>query len=543
MTGPAHVLGPVDVPLLADTIPAMFDRVAAAHPDRDALIAPFQDVRLSYRQLAEQVDRVARGLLALGVQPGDRVGMWSPNNVEWVYLQFATASVGAILVNLNPAYRTDELVYAVAQSGCRVLISAQQFKTSDYTAMVAEVRQQLPDVEHVVFLHSRDWDDMLAAGDGVQPAELAARHHTMSVHDPVNIQYTSGTTGSPKGATLSHNNLVNNGYFVGAGFGYTERDRVCIPVPFYHCFGTVIGNLAAVTHGATIVLPAESFDALATLRTIQDESCTSVLGVPTMFISMLTHPAFAEFDLSTLRTGMMAGAPCPIEVMKRVVDEMHLPEITIGYGMTETSPISTQTSPHDPLDSRVETVGRVHPHVEVKIIDTDTGVTVDLGEAGELCTRGYSVMLGYWDDPDRTAEAVDAEGWMHTGDVATVDAYGYVRIVGRIKDLIIRGGENISPREIEEFLHTMPGIVDVQVIGVPDPLYGEELMAWVRVGDGVTLTRDDVVAFSNGRIAHFKVPRYLHVTDDFPMTVTGKIQKYKLRDLSIDLLDAATDST
>ena len=543
MTGPAHVLGPIDVPLLADTIPAMFDRVVAAHPDRDALVAPFQDVRLSYRELAEQVDRVARGLLALGVQPGDRVGMWSPNNVEWVYVQFAAASVGAILVNLNPAYRTDELVYAVAQSTCRVLISAQQFKTSDYTAMVAEAREQLPDVEHVVFLDTRDWDDMLAAGEGVRPTELAARHHTMSAHDPVNIQYTSGTTGSPKGATLSHHNLVNNGYFVGASFGYTEHDRVCIPVPFYHCFGTVIGNLAAVTHGATIVLPAESFDALATLRTIQDESCTSVLGVPTMFISMLTHPAFAEFDLSTLRTGMMAGAPCPIEVMKRVVDEMHLPEITIGYGMTETSPISTQTSPHDPLDSRVETVGRVHPHVEVKIIDTDTGVTVDLGEPGELCTRGYSVMLGYWDDPDRTAEAVDGEGWMHTGDVATIDANGYVRIVGRIKDLIIRGGENISPREIEEFLHTMPGIVDVQVIGVPDPLYGEELMAWVRVDDGVTLTRDDVVAFSNGRIAHFKVPRYLHVTDNFPMTVTGKVQKYKLRDLSIDLLNAATATT
>ena len=543
MTGPAHVIGPIDVPLLADTIPAMFDRVVAAHPDRDALVAPFQHVRLSYRELAEQVDRVARGLLALGVQPGDRVGMWSPNNVEWVYVQFAAASVGAVLVNLNPAYRTDELVYAVTQSACRVLISARRFKTSDYTAMVAEAREQLPDVEHVVFLDTRDWDDMLAAGEGVWPTELAARHHTMSAHDPVNIQYTSGTTGSPKGATLSHHNLVNNGYFVGASFGYTELDRVCIPVPFYHCFGTVIGNLAAVTHGATIVLPAESFDALATLRTIQDESCTSVLGVPTMFISMLTHPAFAEFDLSTLRTGMMAGAPCPIEVMKRVVDEMHLPEITIGYGMTETSPISTQTSPHDPLDSRVETVGRVHPHVEVKIIDTDTGATVDLGEAGELCTRGYSVMLGYWDDPDRTAEAVDGEGWMHSGDVATIDADGYVRIVGRIKDLIIRGGENISPREIEEFLHTMPGIIDVQVVGVPDPLYGEELMAWVRVDDGVTLTRDDVMAFSNGRIAHFKVPRYLHVTDDFPMTVTGKVQKYKLRDLSIDLLNAATATT
>ena len=409
-----------------------------------------------------------------------------------------------------------------------MLIAARRFKSSDYVAMVAAARPDLPDLEHVVFLDGPDWDGLLAAGEHVDQADVEARHTPMSTHDAANIQYTSGTTGSPKGATLSHHNLVNNALFVGRRFEYTERDRVCIPVPFYHCFGTVIGTLAAVTHGATIVLPAESFDAEATLRTIQDERCTSVLGVPTMFIAMLAHPAFAGFDLSTLRTGMMAGAPCPIEVMRRVVDEMHLPDITIGYGMTETSPISTQTSAHDPLDHRVQTVGRVHPHVEVKIVHPETGATVGLGEAGELCTRGYSIMLGYWDDPERTADAVDHDGWMHTGDLATIDADGYVRIVGRVKDLIIRGGENISPREIEEFLHGMPGIVDVQVIGVPDPLYGEEVMAWIRVEDGVTLTRDDIVAFSTGRIAHYKIPRYVHVTDDFPMTVTGKIQKYKL---------------
>ena len=445
MTRTAHVTGGVDVPLLDDTIPEMFERVVAAYPDRDALVAPFQDARLSYRQLAAEVDRVARGLLALGVQHGDRVGMWSPNNVEWVYIQFATASIGAILVNLNPAYRTDELVYAVAQSGCRVLVAARSFKTSDYVAMVADARPQLPDLEHVVFLDGPDWDGMLAAGERVEPAELQRRGAAVSVHEAVNIQYTSGTTGSPKGATLSHHNLVNNGYFVGEAFGYTELDRACIPVPFYHCFGTVIGNLACVTHGAAIVIPAPSFDALATLQAIQDESCTSVLRVPTMFISMLSHPAFGEFDLTTLRTGMMAGAPCPIELMKRCVDEMHMPEVTIDYGMTETSPISPQTSPDDPLESRVETVGREHPHVEVKIVDAEAGATLDLGQPGELCTRGYSVMLGYWDDPERTAEAVDADGWMHTGDVATFDAGGYVRITGRIKDTIIRGGENISP--------------------------------------------------------------------------------------------------
>ncbi len=386
MTRTAHVIGGVDVPLLDDTIPGMFERVAAAYPDRDALVAPFQDARLSYRQLADEVDRVASGLLALGVRHGDRVGMWSPNNVEWVYIQFATASIGAILVNLNPAYRTDELVYAVAQSGCRVLVAARSFKTSDYVAMVADARPQLPDLEHVVFIDSPDWDTMLAAGERIEPTELERRRAAVTVHQAVNIQYTSGTTGSPKGATLSHHNLVNNGYFVGEAFRYTELDRVCVPVPFYHCFGTVIGNLACVTHGAAIVIPAPSFDALATLRAIQDESCTSLLGVPTMFISMLSHPAFGEFDLTSLRTGMMAGAPCPIELMKRCVDEMHMPEVTIGYGMTETSPISTQTSPDDPLESRVETVGRVHPHVEVKIVDAETGATLDLGEPGELCT-------------------------------------------------------------------------------------------------------------------------------------------------------------
>ena len=421
MTSTAHAIGATDSPLLEETIGSAFDRTVAAHPDREALVVPFQGVRLTYRQLAEHVDRLARGLLALGLEAGDRVGMWSPNNAEWVYMQFAAAKVGVILVNINPAYQTEELRFALAQSGCRVLVSATGFKSSDYAAMVAAVRGSLPELEHVVFLDTPDWDELLTAGDRVSPEQLAARSAALTNLDPINIQYTSGTTGFPKGATLSHRNLLNNGHFLGEGFRYTEADRVCIPVPFYHCFGMVIGNLAYLTHATTTVLPAPSFDALTTLQTVEAERCTSLLGVPTMFIAMLGHPEFHNFDLSSLRTGMMAGSPCPIEVMKQCVDEMHMSEVTIGYGMTETSPVSTQTSPDDPLEKRVATVGRVHPHVQVKVIDPASGTTVGRNEPGELCTKGYSVMLGYWNEPQMTAEAIDADGWMHSGDLAVMD--------------------------------------------------------------------------------------------------------------------------
>ncbi len=416
------------------------------------------------------------------------------------------------------------------------MIAATGFKSSDYAAMVGDVRVSLPDLEHVVFLDTPQWDALLAAGDGVSPERLAARSASLKNDDPINIQYTSGTTGFPKGATLSHRNLLNNGYFLGEGFRYTEVDRVCIPVPFYHCFGMVIGNLANLTHATTTVLPAPSFDPLATLQTLEAERCTSVLGVPTMFIAMLAHPDFHEFDLSSLRTGMMAGSPCPIEVMKQCVDEMHMHEVTIGYGMTETSPVSTQTSPDDPLEKRVGTVGRVLPHVQVKIIDPVTGATRRLNESGELCTKGYSVMLGYWNEPQKTSDSIDVDGWMHSGDLAVMDDDQYVSIVGRIKDMIIRGGENIYPREVEEFLHGHPDIVDVQVVGVPDQKYGEELVAWVQLREGATMTRDDLAAFCSGRIAHFKIPRYVHITDEFPLTVTGKIQKYRMRQISIELL-------
>ncbi|MEP7113617.1 MAG: AMP-binding protein [Ilumatobacteraceae bacterium] len=536
MTSTAHAIGLTDTPLLEETIGSAFDRTVAAHPDREALVVPYQDLRLTYRQLAEQVDQLACGLMALGLLKGDRVGMWSPNNAEWVYVQFAAAKAGVVLVNINPAYQTEELRYALAQSGCRALLSATGFKSSDYAAMVAEVRGSLPDLEHIVFLGTPDWDALLAGGDGVDPQALVDRGASLSNTDPINIQYTSGTTGFPKGATLSHRNLLNNGYFLGEGFRYTEADRVCIPVPFYHCFGMVIGNLANLTHGTTTVLPAPSFEPLATLRALAAEHCTSVLGVPTMFIAMLSHPEFHNFDLSSLRTGMMAGSPCPVEVMKQCVDEMHMSEVTIGYGMTETSPVSTQTSPDDPLDKRVGTVGRVLPHIEVKVIDPETGETVGLNEPGEFCTKGYSVMLGYWNEPQMTAQAIDGDGWMHSGDLAVMDDDQYVSIVGRIKDMIIRGGENVYPREVEEFLYSHPDIVDVQVIGVPDAKYGEELVAWVRLRDGATMTRDDLAAYCAGRIAHFKIPRYVHVTDEFPMTITGKVQKYRMREVSSDLL-------
>ncbi len=451
-------------------------------------------------------------------------------------MQYATAKLGVILVNVNPAYRTSELEFALRQSGCRMLIAAGSFKTSDYRAMVGEVRDALPELERVVFLDGAEWDELAAGDDGVSDDALRARSAELDPEDPINIQYTSGTTGFPKGATLTHRNILNNGFFVGEGCRYTEEDRVCIPVPFYHCFGMVMGNLGCTSHGAAMVIPAPAFDPGATLEAVSSERCTSLYGVPTMFIAMLAHPDFDGYDLDSLRTGIMAGSPCPVEVMKRVIERMHMSEVGICYGMTETSPVSTQTAFDDPLEKRVGSVGRVQQHVEVKVIDPAGGEVVQRGESGELCTRGYSVMTGYWNDPERTAEAIDPDGWMHTGDLATMDAEGYVNIVGRIKDLVIRGGENVYPREIEEFLYGHADISDVQVIGVPDPRYGEELMAWIVPRPGVTLDVDAVRAFCEGRIAHYKIPRYVKLVDAFPMTVTGKVQKFKMREQAVQEL-------
>ena len=530
----AHDAGPTDVPLIRQTIGENLAATVARYPDEEALVVPYQRVRLTYAEFAADVDRVARGLLGIGVVKGDRVGIWSPNNAEWVLIQYATARIGAILVNINPAYRTSELQYALSQSGCRFLISAPKFLTSDYRAMVAEVAPQVSSLERTLFLDSPDWEGLLAAADGVLVEELEEVAATLQPDDPINIQYTSGTTGFPKGATLSHENILNNGFFTGEMCRYTSADRVCIPVPFYHCFGMVLGNLACTTHGATIVVPGARFLPDAVLETVSAERCTSLYGVPTMFIAALEHPDVAEYDLSSLRTGIMAGSPCPVEVMKRVISDFNMSEVTIAYGMTETSPVSTQTAPDDDIERRVSTVGRIHPHVEVKIVDPETGRTLERGEAGELCTKGYSVMLGYWNDRKRTAEAVDADGWMHTGDLATMDAEGYVNIVGRIKDMIIRGGENVYPREIEEFLFTHPDVVDAQVIGVPDVKFGEEIMAWVLRRTGSDLTADALTDYCKGKIAHFKVPRYIRFVDEFPMTVTGKIQKYRMREMAIE---------
>jgi fatty-acyl-CoA synthase len=534
----AHDAGRTDLPLLDETIGAALDRAVATWPERDALIVRHQDLRLSWSELADEVDRVARGLLRRGARPGDRLGVWSPNHAEWVLTQLATARIGVVLVTLNPAYRTHEVAYALEHSGCRFLVAASTFKTSDYRAMVDEVRGDLPDLEQVLFLDTDDWAALLADGDGHgSPGTTVAEVEAgLAPGDAINIQFTSGTTGFPKGATLSHRNILNNGWFVGEGCGYSEVDRVCIPVPLYHCFGMVMGVLGCVTHGSAMVFPAPAFEPAATLLAVEEERCTSLYGVPTMFIAELGDPTFAERDLSSLRTGIMAGSPCPVEVMKRCIAEMHMDEVTICYGMTETSPVSTQTAADDDLDRRVGSVGRVHPHVEIQVVDPEGGIVVARGETGELCTRGYSVMLGYWDDPERTAEAIDADGWMHTGDLAVMDDAGYVNIVGRSKDMVIRGGENIYPREVEEFLYGHPAVVDVQVIGVPDERYGEELMAWVTLRDGATLTLDELREFCAGRIAHQKVPRHLHVTDAFPMTVTGKVQKYLMREQAIEML-------
>jgi fatty-acyl-CoA synthase len=531
-------------PLLGETIGDNLRRIAGRYGDSEALVDVPAGRRWTYRQLDADSDALARGLLAAGINARDRVGIWAPNCAGWVLLQFATAKIGAILVNINPAYRSHELAYVLRQAGVRLLVSAQSFKTSDYRAMVDEVRGDLPGLERVIYLGTPEWDE-IAAGPGDQADDaLARREAELAFDDPINIQYTSGTTGFPKGATLSHHNILNNGFFIGEMCRYTEHDRVCIPVPFYHCFGMVLGNLAAITHGSCIVIPAPGFEPAATLRAAQDERCTSLYGVPTMFIAELALPDFASYDLSALRTGIMAGSPCPVEVMKRVMSEMHMSEVTIAYGMTETSPVSCPPRPDDDTERRVSTVGRVHPHVEVKIINPETGRVVPRGEPGEMCTRGYSVMLGYWDEPEKTAEAIDAGRWMHTGDLAVMDTAGYLNIVGRIKDMVIRGGENVYPREVEEFLYTHPSIEDVQVIGVPDEKYGEELCAWVKLRPGAALTADDVRAYCQGKIAHYKVPRYVHFTDTFPMTVTGKVQKYKMREASIaDLgLEAASQT-
>jgi fatty-acyl-CoA synthase len=523
--------------LLGQTIGENLRDTARRFPTSDALVVPHQNVRLTYAEFDTRVDELARSLLTIGIDKGDRVGIWSPNNAEWVLTQYAAARIGAILVNLNPAYRTHEIEFALRQSGCRLLFAARKYKTSDYVAMVDAVQPSLPALELVVFFGTDTWRELLAFASLEDGNALQAREAELQFDDPVNIQYTSGTTGFPKGATLSHHNLLNNGYFVGEGCRYTELDRVCIPVPFYHCFGMVLGNLACTTHGAAIVIPAPTFDAAATLQAVQDEHCTSLYGVPTMFIAELAHPGFDRYDLSSLRTGIMAGSPCPVEVMKQCVSVMHMSEVTICYGMTETSPVSTQTCVDDPLHTRVGSVGRVHPHLEVKIVHPDTGELLPRGTSGELCTRGYSVMLGYWREPERTAEAIDPAGWMHTGDLATMDADGYVNIVGRIKDLIIRGGENVYPREIEEFLYGHPDIQDVQVIGVPDATYGEEIMAWVKLRPGVPrMDADALRQFCANRIAHFKIPRYVHIVDEFPMTVTGKVQKYLMRAQAVELL-------
>jgi fatty-acyl-CoA synthase len=525
------------VPLIGDTIGDNFDRTALAFPDRDALVDRAANKRWTYRELAEQVNALALGLLDLGITKGDRVGIWAPNCAEWTFTQYATAKIGAILVNINPAYRLHELEYVLNQAGIRLIVAAEKFRTSHYAGTIEEAMPKCPSLDHVVLIGGDGWNSLLDKGSQGDAAAIAEKQASLSADDPINIQYTSGTTGFPKGATLSHHNILNNGFFVGELCNYSEHDRVCIPVPFYHCFGMVMGNLACTSHGACMVIPAPGFDPKATLAAVAAESCTSLYGVPTMFIAELSHPDFDTFDLSSLRTGIMAGSPCPVEVMKQVIERMGMAEVSICYGMTETSPVSTQTRSDDSVDRRVSTVGRVGPHLEVKVVDPETGLTVPRGKPGELCTRGYSVMLGYWEEPEKTTEAIDAARWMHTGDLAVMDDEGYVNITGRIKDMVIRGGENVYPREIEEFLYTHPDILDAQVIGVPDAKYGEELMAWVRMKEGATpLTAKGMRDFCTAKLAHYKIPRYVHIVDEFPMTVTGKIRKVDMRAKAVELL-------
>jgi fatty-acyl-CoA synthase len=530
-TRPSYERGPTDQPLLEQTLGDNLRRAREQCGEREALVVCHQRYRATYRELWEQVDLAARALIANGVAKGDRVGIWAPNCYEWVVIQFASARVGAILVTINPAYKPAELQYALRKAGVSLLVMAQGFRQADYTAMLEQIRSDCPQLRWTVVLES-DWDAFLSAGAGVSERELAAREDSLQPGDPINIQYTSGTTGFPKGATLSHRNLLNNARFVAQTLRYSEHDRVCVPVPFYHCFGMVLGTLACATHAACVVVPGESFDPHNVLAAVQDERCTSLYGVPTMFITELEHPDFDNFDLTSLRTGMMAGAPCPAELMKQVRGELHMEQVTIGCGMTETSPISTQTQVDDPIHTRITTVGKAHPHVEIKVIDPHTGDIVPRGTAGEQCTRGYSVMLGYWDDSAATSGAVDADGWMHTGDLAVMDAYGYLKIVGRIKDMIIRGGENISPREVEEFLYQLPIISEVEVIGVPSERYGEEVMAWVRLHEDADATGSELAAACRGKIATYKIPRYWKIVDSFPRTITGKTQKYRMREIA-----------
>ena len=557
----SYACGSTEQPLITQTLGDFFDAMATRQGEHEALVVRHQNRRLSYAELKREVDQLASALLRSGLHKGDRIGIWAHNCTEWVLMQLATAKVGVILVNINPAYRTAEVEYALNKVGCKALVTMTAFKTSDYLAMLRELAPELatctpgalraarlPDLRLVVHLGAHQepgmlrFADWIAQGSASDPRvpQAAAQLHA---NEPINIQFTSGTTGYPKGATLTHSNILNNGYFIGEAMQLSSADRLCIPVPLYHCFGMVLGNLACLTHGATIVYPNDAFDPLLTLQTVQDEACTGLHGVPTMFIAMLDHPRFAEFDLSTLRTGIMAGSPCPTEVMKRVVRDMHLSEITIAYGMTETAPVSCQSSTDTPLDKRVSTVGQVQPHLEVKIVDPQTGETVPPGAPGELCTRGYSVMHGYWGDTEKTHEAIDPEGWMHTGDLAVMDAERYVNIVGRIKDMVIRGGENVYPREIEEFLYRHPMIQDVQVVGVPDPKYGEELCAWIIPKAGATPTEDDIRSFCQGQIAHYKIPRYIRFVQSFPMTITGKVQKFKIRDTMKQELGLQSEKT
>ena len=549
----SHTRGETSPALISMTIGDKFDEIVAAYPDNDALVVRHQGLRWSYREFRQQVDTCARALLTLGLRKGDRIGIWSPNNAQWTTLQFATAKIGAILVNINPSYRLHELEYALNHSGTRMLVIAERFKQSDYTQMLYELAPELeqsqkgrlqsaklPALEMVVNLADRHyagmwrWNDLLEEARHTDAGQLAEVQSSLHYSDPINIQYTSGTTGFPKGATLSHHNILNNGFFVAESIGLTEKDRMVIPVPLYHCFGMVMGNLGCVTHGATMIYPGEGFDPQAVLETVAAESATALYGVPTMFIAELDHPDFARFDLSSLRTGIMAGSICPAEVMKAVTGKMHMHGVQIAYGMTETSPVSTQTGADDPFEKRVTTVGRTQPHLESKVVDPATGETLPRGTIGELCTRGYSVMLGYWNNEEATRNAIDGDGWMHTGDLATMDEEGYVQIVGRIKDMVIRGGENIYPKEIEEFLYTHPAVSDVQVTGVPDKKYGEELIAWVKLrANGTDVTEETLREFCRGEIAHYKIPRYFKFVDEFPMTVTGKIQKFRMREISI----------
>jgi len=533
----SYTSGTSTIPLLGDTIGANFLRTATRFPDRDALVDMPSGRRWSYAALNNDVDALARGLLAAGVGKGDRLGIWAPNVPEWVLIQYATAKLGVILVNVNPSYRAHELKYAVQQSGMRMIVALPQFAGSEYQAMIEQVRPDCPELTEAVYIGTPSWDALVAGGKAVASDAVERAMAELGTDEPINIQYTSGTTGYPKGATLSHHNILNNGYFVTETIGFTEADRLCVPVPFYHCFGMVMANLGASTHGAAIVIPAASFNAAATLQAVQSEHCTALYGVPTMFIAELNLPDFATYDLSSLRTGIMAGSPCPVEVMKRTMTEMHMEGVSIAYGMTETSPVSMQTLMDDDVAHRTETVGRVHPHLEVKIVDPATGLTVPRGTPGEFCTRGYSVMLGYWNDPEKTAAAIDPARWMHTGDLAVMLEDGYTNIVGRIKDMVIRGGENLYPREIEEFLYQHPDIADVQVIGVPDEKYGEELCAWILMKPGTEpLDQAAVAAFCEGHLSRHKVPRYVLVVDDFPMTVTGKVRKMDMRERTVEIL-------